>query len=112
MQKIIKILITLSNLPGWNNSPPTNAKSALRSNSDTFKDDHCRDITDDDKVALTWPTQVDPHEEIRHGKVGDEKPRDVHLGVGGDQHHDHHTIPHQRQEEDDPDAATQRPPVK
>lgn len=57
-------------------------------------------------------TEVQAHEEVREGEIGDQEPRDIHLGPGKYQHHHHCSIPEQRQQEHDPHAAAQRPPVK
>lgn len=57
-------------------------------------------------------TQVNSHEEIGGGQIADEKPRNVHLAPGEYEDKDDGAVTQHGAEEDDPDAAPQRPPVE
>lgn len=56
--------------------------------------------------------QVDAHEEVSGGQVADEKTWHVHFGAREDQHKDDGAVAEHGQQEHDPDAAAQRPPVE
>lgn len=57
-------------------------------------------------------TQVDAHEEVSGSQITDEESGNVHFAAGEDQHEDHGSISKQSEEEDNPDATSQCPPVE
>ena len=57
-------------------------------------------------------SEVNAHKEIGHSQIADQKARDVDFGAGEYQDENDGPVSQQRHQENDPDAAPKRPPIK
>lgn len=64
------------------------------------------------KLTKVIVTQVDAHEKVGGGKVGDEEARHVDAAAAEDEHEHHRAVAEQCQQEHRPHTAAQRPPVE
>lgn len=57
-------------------------------------------------------TEVDAHEEVCHAQVADEKSRYIDFGTSKDEDENDGSVAEEGHEEDDPDSASQAPPIE